>query len=541
MEAIHSHPFYEFAILLLISAILASLGKILKQPIIISFIAVGILIGPEVLDLLQSREQIELLAEIGIAILLFIVGLKLDLNLIKSTGPVAFITGIGQIIFTAGFGYLIAISLNFSVVHSIYIAVALTFSSTIIIVKMLSDKNEIDKLHGQIAMGFLIVQDIAVVITMIVLSAFGETGGETNIGSQLLMVLLKGIAFIAIIILLIKYVIDSALRKLARNKELLVLSSIAWAVTLAAAGDYLGFGLEVGAFVAGMSLASTHYREIISGRLESIRDFMLLFFFINLGADIELSILGDQLIPAILFSLFVLIGNPIIVMVIMGIMGYKKRVSFLAGLTVAQISEFSLILAALGLSNGHIDEETLGLITLVGLITIGLSTYIILYSGPIFQKLSPLLSIFEKKEPTKGKEDETPETIDYIIIGVGSFGQHLAENLLENNHNIMIVDFDPEVVNHWLDKGIKAEYADAQDPELPSLLPIKNTNHIISTSTNVETNIRLLKFMEENNFEGKITTLAQSDNDEEKLKECGSYTVLRPFKEAATKILENSN
>lgn len=381
MEVIHSHPFYQIAILLLISAILAALGRILKQPIIISFIAVGIIIGPEILDLLQSREQIELLAEIGIAILLFIVGLKLDLNLIKSTGPVAFITGIGQIIFTAGFGYLIAIALGFSSIHSIYIAVALTFSSTIIIVKMLSDKNEIDKLHGQIAMGFLIVQDIAVIITLIVLSAFGETGEETNIGNQLLMVFLKGLAFIAVITFLMKFVIASTLRKLAKNKELLVLSSIAWAVTLAAVGDYLGFGLEVGAFVAGMSLASTHYREIISGRLESLRDFMLLFFFINLGADIELSILGNQLVPAILFSLFVLIGNPIIVMIIMGVMGYKKRVSFLAGLTVAQISEFSLILAALGMSNGHIDEETLGLITLVGLITIGLSTYIILYSG----------------------------------------------------------------------------------------------------------------------------------------------------------------
>ena len=538
MEIIHSHPFYEFAILLLISAILASIGKILKQPIIISFIAVGILIGPELLNVLQSREQVEIMAEIGIAILLFIVGLKLDINLIKSTGPVALITGIGQIVFTAGFGYLIAIALGFSQVHSIYIAVALTFSSTIIIVKMLSDKNEIDKLHGQIAMGFLIVQDIAVIITMIVLSAFGETGEGGNIGNELLLVLLKGLAFIAVVVILIKFAIDSALRKLAKNKELLLLSSIAWAVSLAAIGDYLGFGLEVGAFVAGMSLASTHYREIISGRLESIRDFMLLFFFINLGADIELSILGDQFIPAILFSLFVLIGNPIIVMILMGIMGYKKRVSFLAGLTVAQISEFSLILAALGMSNGHIDEETLGLITLVGLITIGLSTYIILYSGPIFEKISPLLSIFEKKNPSKGNENEKSETIDYIIIGVGSFGQHLAENLLEKNFNIMIVDFDPEVVNYWLDKGIKAEYADAQDPELPQILPVKDTKNIISTSVDTETNIRLLKFMKEKGFEGNIITLAQTDEDEDLLKENGSQKVLRPFKEAAVKILE---
>lgn len=540
MELINSHPFYEFAILLLFSAIFAALGRILKQPIIVTFIAVGIIIGPEVLDLIQSEDQIELLAEVGIAILLFIVGLKLDLKLMKSTGPVAFITGIGQIIFTSVFGYLIAILLGFSNTHAIYIAVALTFSSTIIIVKMLSDKKEIDKLHGQIAMGFLIVQDIAVILTMIVLSAFGDTSEETNIGTELLMVLLKGAAFLAVVWVLMKYVIPSALMKLARNKELLVLSSIAWACTLAGIGDYLGFGLEVGAFIAGMSLASTQFREIISGRLESIRDFMLLFFFIDLGSQIDLSLMGEQLVPAVIFSLFVLIGNPIIVMIIMGIMGYKKRVSFLAGLTVAQISEFSLILAGMGVDNGHLDEEALGLITLVGLITIGLSTYIILYSAPIFKILSPFLSIFEKKQPTKGEKDEKEETIDYIIIGAGRMGHNLAKNLLDKKHHIMIVDFDPDVVTKWQEEGVKAEYGDAQDPELAGVLPIKNTRHIISTSSNLDTNIRLLNFMKENEYEGKISVVAHTEEEEKELKDHGAHYVLRPFKEAAKFLADNS-
>src|SRR5690606_6349579 len=190
-----------------------------KQPIIVTFIAVGILIGPEVLDIIQSEDQIELLAEIGIAILLFIVGLKLDLNLIKTTGPVAFITGIGQIIFTSVIGYLIAILIGFSNTHAMYIAVALTFSSTIIIVKMLSDKKEIDKQHGQIAMGFLIGQDIAVIITMIILTAVGGDGEDTSIGRELLMVLVKGLAFIAGIVILMKFVIPSLLKQLARNKN----------------------------------------------------------------------------------------------------------------------------------------------------------------------------------------------------------------------------------------------------------------------------------------------------------------------------------
>lgn len=434
---------------------------------------------------------------------------------------------------------MIAILLGFSNTHAIYIAVALTFSSTIIIVKMLSDKKEIDKLHGQIAMGFLIVQDIAVIIAMIVLTAVGGAGEDTSIGRELIMVFLKGLAFLAGIAVLMKYVIPSALKQLARNKELLVLSSIAWAVSLAALGEYLGFSLEVGAFLAGMSLASTQFREVISGRLESIRDFMLLFFFIDLGSNIDLGLMGDQLVPAILFSLFVLIGNPIIVMIIMGIMGYRKRVSFLAGLTVAQISEFSLILAAIGLENGHIDQETLGLITLVGLITIALSTYMILYSGPIFKRISPLLSIFEKKHPTRKEESPEEEEIDYIVIGSGRLGTNLIRNILEKKQNVLVVDFDPDVVTKWQNEGVRAEYGDADDPELPAMLPLKNTRQIISTATNADTNQRLLKFLHENKYEGKITIVAHSDEEAKIFKEEGAHNILRPFKDAAAVIIEN--
>lgn len=257
MQFLYDHPFYEFAAILLIASLAGVIGKILKQPLIVAFIAVGIFLGPAGTNLVSSTDQVELLADIGIAVLLFVVGLKLDLKLMKSTGPVALVTGLGQVFFTSVFGYLIALALGFSSTHSIYVAVALTFSSTIIIVKMLSDKKEIDKLHGQIAMGFLIVQDIVVIIAMIVLSAFGAGEEEPNIWNELLMVLIKGAVFIAVIGLLMKYVIPGLVKKLAGNRELLVLSSIAWAVGLASVGDYLGFSKEVGAFLAGISLAST--------------------------------------------------------------------------------------------------------------------------------------------------------------------------------------------------------------------------------------------------------------------------------------------
>ncbi|MFW5757869.1 MAG: cation:proton antiporter, partial [Bacteroidota bacterium] len=393
-----NNTFFEFAAILLVSVLFGFIGRLLKQPLIVSFIGVGLLVGPYGLDLMQSVEKIHLLSELGIAVLLFVVGLKLDLSLIRTTGKVALASGLGQVMFTSFFGYFIGIGLGFEPVTSLYVAVALTFSSTIIIVKLLSDKKEIQSLHGQISIGFLIVQDIVVILVMILLSSM-DNSSDSFLALEILKVVLKGVGLIVFVILLIRYVMPKLTSSMARTPELLVLFSLSWAIALAAFSDYLGFSKEVGAFLGGISLASTQYREVISGRLVSLRDFLLLFFFILLGAQVNVNLIGEQIVPAIILSLFVLIGNPIIVMIILGIMGYRKRTSFLAGLNVAQISEFSLILAALGLSMGQIDEETLGLITLVGLITIGLSTYLILYSHQIYEKFAPLLTIFERPNP----------------------------------------------------------------------------------------------------------------------------------------------
>jgi Kef-type K+ transport system membrane component KefB len=237
----------------------------------------------------------------------------------------------------------------------------------------------------------------------------------------ILLVLGKGLLLLAGLSILMRFVLPRLVRLLARSKELLVLSAIAWVVSLATLGDYLGLSKEVGAFLAGVSLASTPFRESIGSRLVSLRDFLLLFFFVSLGARLDLTQVGGHFGAASLLSLFVLVGNPLIVMVIMGLMGYRKRTGFLAGLTVAQISEFSLILGALGLSLGHLDNGTMGLITLVGLITIGLSTYLILYSHPLYEWLAPWLRPFERKAPWRELADDAaaPPEADVVLFGLG--------------------------------------------------------------------------------------------------------------------------
>lgn len=531
--------FYEVAALLLIAAVIGAVAIRLRQPLIVSFIAVGILVGP-VLGLVTAEEQIDLLAEIGITLLLFIVGLKLDLHLIRTMGPIALATGLGQVAFTSIFGFLIALALGISPLSALYVAIALTFSSTIIIVKLLSDKKEIDALHGRIAIGLLIVQDIVVVIVMIALTAF-DTGGEGDFAWELLRVAISGVVFLAVVGLMMRYVLPRLLRSLARSPELLMLFSIAWAVSLAAAGDSLDFSKEIGAFLAGISLGSTEYREAIGARLVSVRDFLLLFFFVSLGADLELGLLGEQLGAGLVLSLFVLVGNPLILMVIIGAMRYRSRTGFLAGLTVAQISEFSLIFAGLGLTLGHIGPETLGLITLVGLITISVSTYMILYSHILYRLLAPYLKVFERggthPEDEMDEEGGEPEA-EAIIFGLGRYGSRIAEGLLQQDVSLLGVDFDPEAVERWQERKLPARYGDAEDPEFPSSLPINQARWVISTVRDRDVNLVLLESLRSQGFEGRVALSAQTEEVAEALDKAGADLALRPYVDAADRAVE---
>lgn len=531
----------EVVALLVVAAIVGAISLRMRQPLIIGFIAVGILVGPSGFGLVRSSEQIHLLAELGLALLLFVVGLRLDLSLIRSMGRVALATGLGQVAFTSIVGYFIALALGMNHITAIYVAMALTFSSTIIIVKLLSDKRETDALHGRIAVGFLIVQDIVVVLAMIALSGFVGSGGQ-DMGWHILLIAAKGAALLAGLGLLMHFVIPRVLEVAARSSELLVLFGITWAVALAGVSDILGFSKEVGAFLAGISLASTAYREILASRLVALRDFLLLFFFIELGTRLDLGLLGGQVWSAIPLSLFVLIGNPLIVMIIMGYMGYRRRTGFLAGLTVAQISEFSLILVAMGFTLGHIHRETVGLVTLVGLITIGLSTYMILYSHQLYGRLAAYLRIFERQVPHKEQVDDVEKSVaehaDIILFGLGRYGSSVANHLIAEGRSVLGVDFDPRAVKQWNRSGGIAVFGDAEDPEFPASLPLSRARWVLSSVPDGHTNRVLLHALESHGYSGSVGVTAHSRNDAKALSNYGADVVFRPFSDAAQEAVD---
>jgi Kef-type K+ transport system membrane component KefB/uncharacterized UPF0146 family protein len=534
VEALTEHPFWLVGAMLALAAVVGGLAVRLRQPLLIGFIAVGVLVGPAGLGWVAAADEVVLLAELGIAVLLFLVGLKLDVHLIRSTGAVALVGGLAQVLFTAVVGLGLALALGLALVPAVYVAIALAFSSTIIVVKLLSDSREIDQLHGRIAVGILIVQDVVVVLVMIGLTAAGgATAGDpllVTVGTTLA----KGLALLAVVGVAMRWVLPRVLGQVARSPELLVLVALAWGVSLAAVGDALGFSAEVGAFLAGVSLASTPYREAVGSRLVSLRDFLLLFFFIDLGARLELTDAVGQLGVAVVLSVFVLVGKVLIVVAVMGALGYRRRTSFLTGVTLAQISEFSLILAALGLGLGHIDTGTVGLITVVGLITISASSYLILYAQRLLARVDPWLRAFERRgADADARHREEHSSVEVVVLGAGRYGGRLVEELRRRDCDVLVVDVDPHALGRMEQLGAEVLFADAEEPELSRSLPLSAARWVVSTIPSREVGMAVLHGLEHAGYTGRVAVTAHLEQDRPRLVEAGADVVLRPFATAA--------
>ena len=504
----HSAPdsmFRELAVLLLGASVVGFVALRLKQPLIVAFILAGVLAGPVGLDVIHSTDQVRVLAEMGLTLLLFVVGLKLDPQLIKRMGSVSLATGLGQMVFTGTIGFGLCLLLGMRPVEALYVSASLVFSSTVLIIKLLSDKRDTESLYGRIAVGFLIVEDVVVVLLMIVLSAFvGARGGSLAV--QMAGILAKGTALFVGVWAASRYLFPIILPRIAVSTELLVLCGISWALALAGLSQWLGFNKEVGAFVGGLSLASTMYRDILSVKLAPLRDFLLLFFFLELGSHLDLTAVRSQLAVALPLSLLVLLGKPFSVMAIMGVMGYTKRTSFMAGLTVAQISEFSLLLVAMGTSAGHIGPEVLGLVTLVLLITMGIDVHLTLQAQALYDRVGRYLSFFEvarhSREDAASANRETLASNGVILVGLGRYGSSIGEELSGRGRMVLGVDFDPQAVQRFRASGEKAVFGDAEDPDFAHALPLSEARWVLSTIRDNRLNAGIKRTLEHEGYRG---------------------------------------
>lgn len=518
--------FVELSYIVAITVGIAFIAKLLKQPLIIAYIIGGLVLSPYGLNLISSPDSIETFSQLGIAFLLFMVGMNLNPKIIKTVGKISVITGLGQIFFTSLLGFLIARYLHFSNVESLYIAIAMTFSSTIVVMKLLSDKKDLDTLYGKISMGFLLVQDVVAMVILLLVASLGSANDISNIAFT---VLFKSIGSIAAVIILGKYFLPHVLKKLAENVELLMLSCIAWCFLLASIFHTIGLSIEIGALLAGVSLSMSPYRNEIAARVRPLRDFFLLMFFVFLGTQMQFSNFHDYLMPIIIFSLFILIGNPLIVIILMSLFKYTKRTSFLAGLTVAQISEFSIILIALGIKAGHLEPNVLSFVTVTGLITIAGSTYFIMYGKKIYRKISKYLSFFERNcEKIDDKKPLGNKHYSAILLGYNHIGSNLARTLKKLRKKFLVVDYDPEIINELSDKKINCLYNDIEDENLFEEVDFRKVKLVVSTIKNPDINFYIIRKIREINQKCIVVVVSERVEEAFQCYDKGATYVLMP-------------
>lgn len=524
--------FNEISLIIVVAAVMALIMRIIKQPFIIGHILTGILVGPSLLGLTHSKDVLEIFSTIGVALLLFIIGLGLSLKVIKEIGRVAAIVGTSTIVVTTALGYSLGTIMNLTKTESVAMGIAMSFSSTIIVLKLLSDKKEQNKLHGKIITGVLIVEDVIAAFALMAIAARGS--GAAFDPATLLILIVKGLSLTIPLLLFGSYVLPRFSKLFAGSQEFLFLFSIGWGLGMASLFKMAGFSLEIGALIAGISLASLPYTQEIASRLQPLRDFFIVVFFISLGSHLTLSNLGEYVVIILILFIVISFIKPLLMLVTLGALGYTKKISFKTAIALTQISEFSLIFLTIGYKEGLISNELVTVMTLTTLVTIAYSTYTITYSDAIFEKIKSHLDLFERRHPNRESEHHT--NYDLVLFGYQKGGREFVHVFKSLKKKFIVVDYDPDVIDILERRKIDYLYGDATDLDLLSEAGIEKSKLIVSTITDHQTNIFLIKHLEKINPQAVVLCHADSVQEAGELYEMGVSYVMMPHYIGSEKI-----
>jgi len=523
--------FFEITIIICLASFLSIVFRLFKQPAIFAYILAGIIIGPFGQLQLHNANVLGAMGEFGITLLLFSLGLELKLKDLRSIGASAVIIGFAQILITSILGYEVARLLGFSSLISFYIAASITFSSTIIIVKLLSDKKDISSLYGKLSVGTLIIQDLVAIFILMLLSLFHKGIAPSTV--DILLVFAKGSLLFLFTIFVSGNILPKITSKIASSQETLFLFSLAWVFGMSTfVTSVANFPIEIGGFLAGLALANSTENWQIIARVRALRDFFITIFFVVIGMGLSFANIQGIIYPLVSILLFVIIAKPMIMIIIMSFLGYRRRVSFLTGLNMGQISEFSLIIVFAANRVGHIGGDVVSLVTMVGLISFIISTYIITKSNPLYNLLGRFLTPLERIN-TKGKgeqtinEDLSKLTDHVVLIGVHRVGKSILEALEEEGKKVVVVDFDPDVIRD-LKSEILSVFGDIADTDIQERVGLKRAKVIISTVPDIEDNLLLLQSLSHTKNDIKVVVVAYSLDEARELYKNGAHYVVLP-------------
>lgn len=515
--------FTELSLVLVIVAAVAGLMRLLRQPLILGYILTGIIVGP-MLNIIHAKEAFEGFSQIGIALLLFIIGLGMNITTIRNLGKVSVLTAAITLVGVGGVGGTAMLLMGFNTITALVIGVALFFSSTIIILKVLADKKELNRLHSQISIGVIIIDDIVATFAIVLVAALGN-GKGLQLGDMLFLVG-KATALGALLYVVGAYVIPRISKKFAESQELLFLFAVAWGFGIASLFEIAGFSHEVGALFAGISLAGLPYATEMASRLKPLRDFFVVLFFVGLGESFAFDKLNEVAAPAIVLSIIVMIMKPLAVLAALGVQRYTKLTSFKAAVHLSQVSEFSIILVMFAASVGVVDQHSGAIITLVALITIALSSYLMHYDDELYRKLKKWLTLFERHELRERGKRETPYSC--ILFGYHHGGHEFLQMFRDMKQRYIVVDYNPEVIEHLEIQGVRHAYGDATDNEFLDEINAGRAKFVASTIIDKTINHMILTHLHRYNPDIVYICHARTYEDAMELYEQGATYVILP-------------
>ncbi len=514
---------FDIALILIISAILAFIAKILRQPLIPAYVLTGLIIGPLVLGFVRNLDLIYAFSEIGIAFLLFTAGLEISFRKIKEVGlkKIAFV-GLLQVIVIFGIAYSLAGFLGLNALQAGYIGVILAFGSTMVDIKLLADRGELVTLHGRLILGILLLQDLIAIVAIVVFT----TGGFAV--DSIMFAFGKLVAILVIAIVLQKYVLNKLFRFAARSNELLFLSSLAVLFLFIILAYVSELSIVIGAFIAGVSLANSPFKIELESRISPLRDFFAILFFVALGMQIVFSGVGEKMILFWILIAGAFVVKPFVTLILLRIVGYRPRTSFFTAISLAQLSEFSLIIGAIGVSLGALDAPIFSTIILATIVTMSVTPYFIDFKEGIYRFLKYPVSLLRFLPMKEDLEYENKGDKEILMIGSHRMGGALMEELLAKKDKLIVVDYNPDVINVLKNKKISCIYGDITSPELLDKIDLKKIKLVVSTIPDYEENLHLLKKIKRLVPKVKIVVTGSRISETLRLYDAGADYVVTP-------------
>ncbi|MEO8604446.1 MAG: cation:proton antiporter [bacterium] len=530
----------DIGVSILTATVLAYVARLLRQPLLLAYIGAGLLIGPAGLGIVHDDHRIAELSELGLAFLLFIVGLEIDLKKLLSASRVAAPVAVGQVVLCALIAYGAVALLGFHGLPALYLGVASAFSSTMVVVKLLSDKSELDTVDGRLTIGILLVQDALAIVVLALQPNLQQPSLQ-----PILLSLVAGVGLVAGALGVARYILPPVLSWAAKSPEIVLISAISWCLLIGYLAVLANFSLAMGALISGVTLSALPYTLDVAAKIRGLRDFFVTLFFVALGMQLELGA-PRVLIAAAVLSTVVVLSRFITVGPMLYAFGYGTRIGMLSSLALAQTGEFALVIVSIGLTLGHVDAEVASIIALTLVITSTLSTYMILANRQVAQRLTALLAGLGLRDGPRVDAAAEGEAVPPEVVLLGF--HRAASSLLHatqygaEGRPLLVVDFSPEVYQKLRTRSVPVVYGDISHLDTLEHVGVEHAQLVISTVSDDflrgTDNMTLLRQVRRLNPAARVILCAETLDQARRIDAAGADYVVLPRVETARAFLD---